>query len=356
MGLHHQMKLAVATLSSLGLVGLVAADPCQNNCGRAVAGAGRVSPALVDRRAMCSQALITTSTITPPAATITAPIVYVTSGQPAATLEDTLPSAPTVGSAPAYASACPDDAAYRSACQCFSDVAPTTVIVTAATPTETLPGPTCTYGVEYAIYNYELNTTRWDNLRDAKYTLDRTVNLRLQFSGIEPNMTGVTTRLGTIEATDDPEAPVDIYGITGPPGSLLGRTVIDHRGYFIPPIEGFFSIWIEQNPNDAVYAWFGDAALRTWSVNNPHYYRYSWERGGLDNRLIDVRPSLVGRPMPFRILWLNYGETGAFRAAVRTPTTSHILGPATGPDQRIIASCSGPGAPVGPWVPWANEL
>ncbi|KAH7324666.1 GLEYA domain-containing protein [Stachybotrys elegans] len=340
------------TLFLLQALAACAVDVCQNNCGRAVAGTARLHPPLSERWSMCSTALIRTSTITPPAATVTAPITYIRHALDSQTTGSTELAQ---SGKPGYASACTDDAAYESACQCFADITPSTVTATAATPTETLPGPTCTQGVEFAMYNYDLNTTRWDNLEDAIDYGHAWVNFTLQFSGVEPNLTGITSTLGGVSQQSNPDLPIDIYGVSGPPGSTLGRTVIDHRGYIVPQIAGFHMIWLESSDN-AVYAWVGDRAVRGWTASNASIRRFWPHTGGLETWIFDVRDRELGTPIPFRFLWLNYGGPGAFRASISDPRGSNLLSPTTGLNSRIISSCSGPGAPAAAWAPWANEI
>jgi len=57
------MKSSVT--STLAFAGLVAANACNNNCGRQVIGTARESPAYSERLSMCSAFLKTTATVTP---------------------------------------------------------------------------------------------------------------------------------------------------------------------------------------------------------------------------------------------------------------------------------------------------
>ncbi|KFA68432.1 hypothetical protein S40285_08195 [Stachybotrys chlorohalonatus IBT 40285] len=367
---------SIVTVSSLASIA-AAFSLCNNNCGRAVIGTARASPDLSARQSLCSEFVTATSTVTPayvlPIAfvlliyrpkchgsstvTVTAPVIYNRSVHEKRASDGTSTPTPVLtADKPAYASACPDNVAYWSACQCFSGIVATTVTVTAATPTETVPGATCTQGAEFAIYAVELHTARWRNLVGANDFGPGWINFTLQFADVQPDVVGVSSTIGGLTSAADPDQPISIYGTTGPAGSALNRTLIDHRGYFVPALEGFYLVSLEQADN-AIYAWVGDLAVRGWTPSNARASRFlDSDPSRLYSFLIDVRSWGVGVPIPFRFLWLNYGGPGTFNVQVTNPRGSSIYGPGTPSNPQVISSCSGPGAPISPWAPWAQEI
>jgi hypothetical protein len=347
------------SLAISGLVGLsIAIDPCQDNCGRAVAGSGRNDPPLAVRSSLCSAFVTATSTVTPTAATVTAPIFYNRNAHEARAPAPTAATAARDGldEKPAYASACRNPEAYWTACQCIPGVKATTVTVSAPAPTVTVPGPVCTQGVEFAIYAIPTDSDRWQNIEEALNEGHDRINFELQFSGVDPDVTGVTPYIGDIVQWDDDwTIPVRIYGVEGPAGSQMSSSVIDHRTWLLPTIAGTYDIVIDTSDN-AVYAWVGDVAISGWSPTNAGATRFWATDDNHEWVTFDVSEGDVGKPIAFRLLWLNYGGPGAFSARVIDPNGGILLGPDTERSPSILASCDGSGAPVSSWAPWAEEI
>ncbi|KAK1972911.1 hypothetical protein LY78DRAFT_688039 [Colletotrichum sublineola] len=109
------MKTITAIILVSGLSPVLAAI-CNNNCGRAVAGARRANPPFASRSSLCAEFVTTYITLDPLASTTTATL----SATPAPTI---------TGTKPAWACACPDVTAYWSACQCFEGITATTVTI-----------------------------------------------------------------------------------------------------------------------------------------------------------------------------------------------------------------------------------
>ncbi|KAI9147566.1 putative cell agglutination protein pfl4 [Paramyrothecium foliicola] len=348
------------------LAGIAFADICQNNCGRAVAGTARANPDLGARLSLCSSFIAAATTITPTVSTVTK---RTTSNAYSKTTEDSSPtkiSSIVTGDKPEYASACVDISEYWSACQCFSEIVGPSIAVTtvSATTTVTTQSATtnileasCTQGVEYAIYALDADSARFRNLVEALDNGHDQVDFGLQFGGIEPNVTGVTGSLGAIvQWEDDWLAAVNIYGNTGPANSEMSRSIIDHRGYFLPTVAGLYTIWLETADN-ALYAWIGDRAISGWSPTNPSISRF-WPPDESDpyTYYFDVTKANTGKPIPFRFLWLNYGGPGAFSARVIDPLGSVILGPQSRKNSLVVTHCSGDENFPPSWASWAEEI
>lgn len=353
---------------AVGLAGLAAAtDPCQNNCGRAVAGAGR-NPPLDTRSSLCSAFVSTTTTVTGPPTTVTGPIIYnrnvhderapelTAAGLSAAGASAAATAAAVTGEKPAYASACPNADAYWTACQCINGVKATVVTVSVAGPTETVAGPTCTQGLEYAIYGPLEGTPQRRNLVEAVALGHQHIDLALQFSGVEPDVTGVTPSIGEIvQFTDDYTVPVSLYGKTGRPGSEMGLSLVAHRGHLLPAVAGLYTLWLETSDN-ALYAWVGDVAVSGWTLANPSVSRF-WPPNPAETYTysFEVLEADIGKPIPFRVLWMNYGGPGALNARLVDPQGNVILSPTTQKSPLLLTGCTGINLVPG-WVPWAEEI
>ncbi|KAH7304703.1 hypothetical protein B0I35DRAFT_494669 [Stachybotrys elegans] len=330
------------------LAGLAAAGPCNNNCGRAVFGTARASPALAERSALCAEFVKTTSTVTLPAVTETA-VLYNRNVHARA-------DAVITGHVPAYASACANVEAYWNACQCFSDVKATTTTVTAPAPVETLSA-TCAQGIEYGIYGVDGDSRR-SNLAGAANGLGHgSVDLHLQFSGRTPDVSGVSPTIGTIlQFTDPDNVPVSLYGTHGPAGSTMGFGVVNHRGYLIPSKIGDYTIYLDTSDN-AFYAWVGESAISSWSFSNAAISRF-WPpvEGESYSHVISVTEDTINIPVALRFVWMNYGGPGALSARIVDPEGVVILGEDSTKNHQIVAHCSGAASPVPQWAEWANEL
>ncbi|KAF3351893.1 DNA replication complex GINS protein SLD5 [Verticillium dahliae VDG1] len=279
-------------IAAFGLVGLAVAGPCNNNCGRQVIGTARKSPSLEDRQALCRAFLTSTTTVTPATATVTAAVIYNRNVHGARAEPPTL-----TGEKPAYASSCPDLASYWNACQCFDGYVPTTVTVTAATPTETVAGPICTQGLEYAIYTPEFDDPLIERLRVEEETIYTPVIANL-IQGVVPDFTGVSPKIGPV------------YG--------------DWQLPLVAPA-------------------YGPDAVLTRQEEERVYRAYT----------LTVTDTSV--PVPFRLLWINYGGPGSLQSYIYDPAGNEIAGPNSEKNSQVISSCSGAGAVVGAWPAWESE-
>ncbi|KAI9170558.1 putative cell agglutination protein pfl4 [Paramyrothecium foliicola] len=389
-----KLSLILAGFASIG----AATDICQNNCGRAVAGTGR-TPIFAVRSSLCSAFVTTTTTVTAPTTTVTGSIIYNRNVHPARAQEPRkihvsaakasaakasaakataaqataaqataaelsaakasaalVTAAAVTGEKPAYATACANAEAYWSACHCFTDIKATVVTVIVPGPTETLPGPVCTQGLEYAIYGPPSGSDRNRNLAEAATLGHQHVDFILQFSGVEPDVTGVTPSIGTIVQWDDDwTIPVQLYGNTGPAGSEMGLSMVAHRGHLLPAVAGLYTILLDTSDN-AFYFWVGDVAVSDWTSSNSAVSRF-WPPDSADpsTYTFEVHEEDLGKPLPFRFLWLNYGGPGAFSARIVDPYGSIVLGPETQKSPLLLSSCTG--IDLAPsWVPWPEEI
>ncbi|KAH7323237.1 hypothetical protein B0I35DRAFT_459343 [Stachybotrys elegans] len=342
------------------LVALAAAGPCNNNCGRAVAGTARANPPFAARSSSCAQFAQyykTTTTVTPPAVTKTVPIYQRRDASNTADHDIQERANPIITrDIPPYASSCPNVEAYWNACQCFSGISATVVTVVAPTPTVTVPAGTCTQGIQFAIYAVDKDPVRKRNLANAVYRGPYSVDLRLQFSGRRPSVSGVTPTIGSIiQWVDNYHLPVHLYGVQGPPGSTMGYGIVDHRGYLVPSMAGDYTIYLDTADN-AFYAWVGNNAQSSWNLQNAVISRF-WppDAGKSYSYTIHVNRRQVNRPIAIRFLWLNYGLAGAFSARIVDPRGTVILGQNSVKNRQIIASCSGSSPLVPGWGPWGDE-
>ncbi|KAI9149971.1 Killer toxin subunits alpha/beta [Paramyrothecium foliicola] len=321
----------------------------------AFAGTANKNPGLAARESLCSAFVVATTTVTAPAVTVTAPIIY---NRNVHGPRAPAPTAPTdLGEKPAYASACSNAAAYWTACQCFAGVKPTTVTITAPGPTEIVGGGTCTQGLEYAIYALEESSDRWQNLIQALSFGHDQADFPLLFSGVQPNVTGITPSVGgLVQWVDDWLSPISIYGNSGPAGSVMAQTLVDHRGYFLPTLSGLYTIYLETADN-ALYAWIGENAVSGWSPTNPTISRF-WppEEAATYSYIFEVREDQIGTAIPFRLLWLNYGGPGAFSASVIDPQGTIVLSNSTQKSPFVVSSCAGAGGLAPAWAAWEDEI
>ncbi|KAM0273210.1 hypothetical protein ACHAQH_008401 [Verticillium albo-atrum] len=331
-----------------GLVGLAVAGPCNNNCGRQVIGTARKSPTLEDRQSMCKAFLTSTTTVTPETATITAAVVY-NRNVHGARAEPPTPA----GEKPAYASSCADVTAYWNACQCFEGVVPTTVTVTAATPTATVAGPVCTQGLEYAIYTPEYDDPLIQRLAIEEQHIF-TPDIANLIEGVVPDFTGVTPKIGPVYGDWQLPLVAPAYGpdVVGGPMTQMSRTIIDHRGYINPATTGDYKITIPYIDN-SVFVWVGNDALTGFTREKSVLSRQEEEY--FVDRTYTVTVTDTSAPIPFRLLWINYGGPGSVVSYVFDPFGNEIAGPNAEKNPQVISSCSGAGAVVGAWAAWEDE-
>ncbi|CRK10495.1 hypothetical protein BN1708_009922 [Verticillium longisporum] len=334
-------------IAAFGLVGLAVAGPCNNNCGRQVIGTARKSPSLENRQALCRAFLTSTATVTPATATVTAAVVYNRNVHGARAESPTL-----TGEKPAYASSCPDLTSYWNACQCFDGYVPTTVTVTAATPTETVAGPVCTQGLEYAIYTPEYDDPLIERLRVEEETIYTPVIANL-IQGVVPDFTGVSPKIGPVYGNWQLPLVAPAYGpnVVGGPETQLSRTIIDHRGYINPTTTGEYTIVIPYIDN-SVFVWVGANAISGFTYDNAVLTRQEEERV---YRAYKLTVTDTSAPVPFRLLWINYGGPGSLESYIYDPAGNEIAGPNAEKNSQVISSCSGAGAVVGAWPAWENE-
>lgn len=261
-------------------------------------------------------------------------------------------ASPTVtGDVPAYATNCANNVDYWSACQCFG-ITPTTVTVTAPTPTTTLAVPTCTQGVEYALWVFQQYSAEGASLQNAYYNfalLDRNAIL----AGKTPLASGVVAQVGAYEQGDYSK-PFKFDGISAPDGTAMPYNVIEHRGYVVPAAAGRYEVHFNL-VDDLAAVWIGEHAKSGITVdqsvlkaplgtyNNPLVYGFN------------VAAADVGKPIPIRVFWGNAGGPGGHLWSIVDPTGAEILGLNSQKNSQIVASCSGPGTDVPEWPAWGTE-
>ncbi|KAJ6440730.1 Ca2+-modulated nonselective cation channel polycystin protein [Purpureocillium lavendulum] len=317
------------TVAAFGLSGLAAAAICNNNCGRQVAGTAAGKVPLETRRAMCSSFLATTTTVTPPVATQTPPVVYNRN------VHNRAASSPTVtGEQPAYATMCANNVEYWSACQCFG-ISPTTITVTAPTPITTLAAPTCTQGVEYALWMFEEGSDKADELYVA-YQNFPVLNRNSLVSGVPPAQSGVVARVGFPQWWDYGN-PLRFDGVSGPAGSSMPYNVLEHRGYLVPSQAGAYAFQFSM-VDDVAAVWIGEHAQSDIST------RYSVLNGTLGDYnppkryAYNVAEADLGKPVPFRVFWGNGPGPAGHLWNIVDPSGAEILGYNTQKNRQIIAS------------------
>ncbi|GKT51091.1 uncharacterized protein ColSpa_11272 [Colletotrichum spaethianum] len=390
------MKTATILSLVFGLTPAFAAI-CNNNCGRQVAGVARKDPPFALRSSLCADLLTTYTTIVPGTVTVTATPVVVNNVH-AARAE--IPAPIITGTKPAYASSCPDVTAYWSACHCFEDIAATTVTVTGPaqtviiTPTLTVQPsfptlssrtsswsnssfttnssfsttspsfttsatatssalPTCTEGIEFALYNYGLGTEQCSEVSNKS---PRDADFRTILEGVNPWVTGTTSHMWFSQ--DDAGRPLSVYGVEGPPGSGLACSALMHRGYIKPSLLGTYTIYIDY-PDDFAHVWVGEVALSgSFSAANSQAYG-RWPDSG---PWVDFRLSYIfevtdtSAYIPFRVFWADRHGPGSLRVTILDATGSVILGGNSQSSPNIVTSCEGVGSPAPAWLDWLDEV
>ncbi|KAL8366445.1 hypothetical protein RB595_004975 [Gaeumannomyces hyphopodioides] len=149
-----------SALAMLATATVVVADGCNaNNCARAVTGTRDKIPSLETRRADCSAFMLATVTPATVTTTTTISVIVSKSTTSTSTTTTTISTTTTTGIldrrqatvvpsiVPAYASACPNAAAYRSACSCWGITARTTTVDAPSSTASTTATETATVTV-----------------------------------------------------------------------------------------------------------------------------------------------------------------------------------------------------------------
>lgn len=254
------------------------------------------------------------------------------------------------GEKPAYASSCPDVTAYWNACQCFG-ITPTLVTEIAPTPTVVLDGPTCTQGLEFALYAPKAGSPAFQNLDFARVNGLSNLDLKLLLGGQTPDVTGVSPSIAVISG--DNEAPIQVYGITGPDGTTLSKSIIDHRGFIVPEVEGTYTVTVSDS-NDATFFWSHEAAVSGFDQANAEITK-GYNDGPPKSFSFVVTAEEVQQPVPVRLLWINWAGRGVLDVKVVDPAGKTILGHGTVKNKQVLAGCSGNFAPVPVWEEWEAE-
>jgi len=263
----------------------------------------------------------------------------------------TAPVPVVTGTVPAYASACTNNVDYWSACQCFS-IAPTTITVTAPTPITTLAAPTCTQGVEYALWVFTQSSDQAQQLNRAYYNFNE-LNRNNLVAGVTPVQTGIVSQVG-IPQLSNYYSPLQFDGTSAPGTVNMRFNVLEHRGYLVPSQAGSYVFQFEI-VDDLAALWVGEhaqsgitvdqasltAALGTY--NPPKQYTYV------------VSTEDVGKPVPFRVFWSNVDGPTVHAWSVIDPTGTPVLASNTQKNKQIVTSCSGPGVDLPAFPAWETE-
>ncbi|WYZ35421.1 hypothetical protein EsH8_X_000068 [Colletotrichum jinshuiense] len=380
---------------------------CNNNCGRAVAGVARKDPPFALRSSLCADLLTTYTTVEPAAVTVTA--TPVNNGARAES-----PAPIITGTKPAYASSCADVTAYWSACHCFEDIAATTVTITgpaqtviitptvtveptiptssSSTPSSSLTTsnhftnsststnspssttsyystnstssttspssttssvPTCTQGIEFALYKYALDSPQCSEVSNK---LPRDVDFRTVVEGVTPYVVGNTGYMWF--AQDDAGSPLSVYGVQGPPGLGLACSALMHRGYIKPTMTGTHIIYIDY-PDDLAHIWVGGEALSgTFSASNSQVYG-RWPDDGPWEDFVpyySFEVSDISAYIPFRVFWADRSGPGSLRVTILDGNGTTIIGENSQRSPSIVTSCDGPESPAPAWLEWSSEV
>lgn len=261
--------------------------------------------------------------------------------------------APTLtGEAPAYASSCADVTAYWNACQCFG-ITPTLVTEIAPTPTQVLEGPSCTQGLEFALYAAKAGSPELENLNYARTNGLNALDFSLLVGGKTPDATGVSPSIAVIggEHAD----PIQVYGITGPADTTLSKSVIDHRGFIYPELEGTYTVTIK-DADDATFFWAGESAVAGFYQGNADIVK-TYADGPAKTYTFTVAEADVNVAVPIRLLWVNWAGRGVLNFKVVDPSGATILGPSSEKNKQVLANCApGDYSLVPEWVSWEEEV
>jgi hypothetical protein len=244
---------------------------------------------------------------------------------------------------------------YYNACQCFG-ITPTVITVTAATPTVQIPGPSCTQGVEYALYTFHDGDGHAEQLHAANDGDGDISKLSYDalLSGVTPAQTGVVSGIGAdASKNQDPTQPLQFSGFSGPAGSRSDDNVVVYRGYLVPSVAGVYTFEIDEQ-DDIAAIWTGDEAVHSFDMGYARLASSWGEYHRTTAHSFIVSPSDIGQTVPFRILFANVQVGATFVAKVTDPGGNVILGLDSQKNQQIISSCdSGDIAPV--WRAWESE-
>lgn len=256
---------------------------------------------------------------------------------------------------PTWATACSADLDYYNACQCFG-ITPTIITVTAPTPTVHLPGPSCTQGVEYALYTFQDGDTHAQQLHAANDGNGDISQLSYDnlLGGVTPAQTGVVSGIGADSSKNqDPSQPLQFSGFSGPAGSRSDDNVVVYRGYIVPASAGDYTFEIDDQ-DDIAAVWTGDEAVSGFDIAQAHLASSYGEYHRATEHTFVVTPSEVGQTVPFRILFANAQVGAVFVAKITDPAGNVILGLDSQKNHQIISSCS-PGGDTPEWPAWESE-
>jgi len=229
---------------------------------------------------------------------------------------------------PSYATGeCSDITQYWNACQCFG-ITPSTVTLPAGA-TVAAAAPTCTRGLEWAIYPG--TEGGWGT---------GPLSIAALVGGKTPFRTGRTTTFGGFGASGG--AAVSPYDMGGNPYFGVEYTIVAHRGYLAPQFEGWYEFVID-TADDFLGFWLGDAAVDGFSTAN---LVKRWDFPTYQSYYIVVTADMVGKYIPIRLLWANNGGPGSLQGRLLAhPQGVLVLGSAPGstPNLHIISSKSRPG-------------
>jgi hypothetical protein len=257
---------------------------------------------------------------------------------------------------PAWATACTADLDYYNACQCFG-ITPTIITVTAATPTVHIPGPSCTQGVEYALYTFQSGDGHAEQLHAANDGDGDISQLSYDnlLGGVPPAQTGVVSGIGADSSKNqDSSQPLQFSGFTGPAGSHSDNNVVVYRGYIVPATPGPYTFEIDDQ-DDIAAIWTGDRAVRNFDIAQAHLASSYGEYHRTTTHSFVVDRNEVGETIPFRILFANAQVGAVFVAKITDPLGNVILGLDSQKNHQIISSCDPSYDDASPWPAWESE-
>ncbi|KAL0942736.1 uncharacterized protein CTRU02_200622 [Colletotrichum truncatum] len=367
---------------------LVSAAICNNNCGRQVAGTARQSPPFASRSSWCAEFVTTyVGDASEPEPTFTVAAAAEERKRYARVRRQGSLDPVITGTKPAYATSCPDVTAYWSACQCIDGITATTIsggsqptsvssasdastttsedstsitlepsstIETSSTSTSsTASPPTCTPGLEFAIYVISPSSSLCSGVLYSSQS--QNMDLKALLEGRFPDATGLTPGFGNVSlfrTGDQASLPIEHYGVQGPEDSTFECNVVDHRGYIEVTTPGNYTV-ISQGNDDVVLVWVGDDA-ESGAV--------SASNSDIASRCCSTVPVLhsftvepfdgPSQYIPYRILYGNAGGPGEF--GVRVVSDAGSSQNTTEP--LLVASCTGEGDPAPAFLPWEDEI
>ncbi|KAK1841985.1 cell surface glycoprotein [Colletotrichum chrysophilum] len=345
-----------ATLSIFLFLSRVAsAAICNNNCGRQVAGTGRNDPSLASRSSLCAAFVSTYATVPAiPQPTVTLSVPSPVQKRNVHGPRQETPTPRVLGTKPAYASSCPDVAAYWSACQCFDGIKPTTIPVTAPTSVaSSTASASCTPGAEFALHVIEERSTLCRNTLQNADVRANTYNLKNLVQGRVP--VGIGHSEVPRYSQNDENQPINYRGVQGSAGSTIKCNILVHRGYLKASLSGSYE-FIVGEADDVVMVWLGDKAKSGFNANNADITVQKGFRSYPYSEFIYFET--VEEYIPFRIFWSNGRGGGAFSSGVYPDYTLGLDLPegTVIEDPKLYASCSGDASPAPAWPAWQDEV